>query len=432
MKQRSFHPLSMSLEPQGSQISSERKPTYQRGMVLVLLLIFVVVGWNYWLPTAEDYFNHETKPPNPPNVDFLAYYRAGQRFEQGKNPYYWGAPDLEQGNYSDYLYPPTFLPFYGQLARLDYAYARRAWIALYGLMFVTAFLSMMASLERAKRLTFLTIGLALTVSSYPLLLHIRNGQSDLLVISVVLIGMTAYWRGWRWLAALCFAVGTLLKVSPALFLITFVVFFADFAFLAAFLGLVIGLVVVSFALVSPALYWDYLVSVLPEVSHGTSYWLNQSILKFIGENPLLAKAVSVLGFLAFTLFILWLSSRFKREDKSPKHYIGSGRFIPEAVFCINLLIILIFVGKAWSMAYVWTILPSALLLTELIHRRARLWYFAVMGFGIFLMTSKVYGYIVLQSLNLIGGILVACGLTYWLISLERVLRKQDRGSSASI
>jgi hypothetical protein len=388
----------------------------QRGILLVLIVVVLIAAWNYWLPTVEDYFNMQTKPPYPPNVDFLAYYRAGERFELGQDPYYWGTPDPEEGNYSDFLYPPTFLPFFSLLARLDYDPSRLIWLGLNSLCFLAAFLSLTMAMEREKRLVFLTFGSLLVVGSYPILLHIRNGQSDLLVIGLVLIGVSAYWRGRRWVAALFFALSTLLKVSPVLFLVTFAVFMTDLAFLTIFTGLVLGIVLLSFTLVPPSLYWGYLQSVLPEVSSGTAYWLNQSLLKFFGDTPLLARGISAAGFLAFTLFAWWLRSRFDHKQRLPGDPIGSGQFVPEAVFLMNLLVILIFAGKAWSMTYVWTILPSALLLTELVYRRARRWYFALIGAGVVLMTSKVYGYVLLDSLNLVGSILVLCGLVVWLFN----------------
>jgi uncharacterized membrane protein len=416
----------MDQAPRKPHPSAENSLLSPQGMVFILLITLVVVGWNYWLPTVEDYFNLQTKPPYPPNVDFLAYYRAGERFAQGQNPYYWGEPDLELGNYSDYLYPPTYLPFYRLLSTLDYDHARHVWLALCAFGFLTAFLSMTLMLDRDKRSTFLTTGLALMIGSYPLLLHIRNGQSDLLVISLVLLGLAAYWRGRCWIAALCFALATLLKVSPALFLITFVVFLADFGFLAVFLGLIAGAVVVSFLWVPPALYWNYLLSVLPEVSRGTSYWLNQSMLKFFGEDPLLAKGISASGFVAFTLFVWWLSARIHRETKRPGIDVGTSEFTPKAVFIMNLFVILIFIGKAWSMAYVWTILPAALLLTECIHHRVRLWYFFFVGSGIFLVSSKVYGYVVLDSLNLIGSVVMVFSLALWVLHPRRILREGVR------
>jgi hypothetical protein len=399
-------------------------------MALILLVILVIVAWNYWLPTVEDYFNLQTKPPNPPNVDFLAYYRAGERFGAGQNPYYWGEPDLEQGNFSDYLYPPTVLPFFRLFSRLDYESARHVWLGLNGLSYLAAFSTMALALGREKRISFVLTGLALTIGSYPLLLHIRNGQSDLLVIGLVLIGVTTYWRERRWIAALCFALASLLKVSPALFLITFVLFFADFGFLAAFLGLIIGAVILTLPWIPHALYWDYALSVLPEVSRGTSYWLNQSLLKLVGENPSLAKMISALGILGFAIFVWRLSSRVRPEENRRRFFLGSDAFTGEAVFLMNLFVILIFVGKAWSMAYVWTILPSALLLAECIHRRARLWYLVLLGAGIFLVTSKVYGYIALDSLNLIGSVLLVCSLALWLLHPERIFPDRKQGQAS--
>jgi hypothetical protein len=58
------------------------------------------------------------------------------------------------------------------------------------------------------------------------------------------------------------------------------------------------------------------------------------------------------------------------------------------------------------MAYVWTILPSAFLLTYFLGERSKPWYLIILGVAVFLMTAKVYGFMVLDSLNLIGNLVL--------------------------
>jgi FtsH-binding integral membrane protein len=85
------------------------------------------------------------------------------------------------------------------------------------------------------------------------------------------------------------------------------------------------------------------------------------------------------------------------------------------MFFLNLLVILLFVGKAWTMAYSWTILPAALFLTLLLQMNARPVYLAAVGTGVFLITSKIYGYPVLDSLNLFGSLLLVALLVIGLL-----------------
>ena len=110
----------MSKYPTSSSPDSVASTPKNRILGVVSLILILTVGWNYWLPLAEDFFNLQTKPPSPPNVDFLAYYIAGARFERGDNPYYWVMPDPEGIVLSDYLYPPTMLPLYTLFSNMEY------------------------------------------------------------------------------------------------------------------------------------------------------------------------------------------------------------------------------------------------------------------------------------------------------------------------
>ena len=411
----------MSKQQTSSSHDSVASTPKNRILGVVSLILILTVGWNYWLPLAEDFFNLQTKPPSPPNVDFLAYYVAGARFERGDNPYYWVMPDPEGIVLSDYLYPPTMLPFYNLFSNLEYEKARHLWLFLYAFTYITAFVVLLFMVKRQFRLTFLVLGLLLTIVSYPLLFHIRNGQSDVLVISLVLVGFAAYARNYKVGSAILFALATLVKVSPVLFLIYFVLFLKDYRFLVIYC-LISGVIVLfSFLAVPINLYPDYLLNVLPQISSGTSYWLNQSILKIIASNESLARLISIIGFGIFALFTWLLSRKFEAIDKAPRSLLAEGEFVSEALFLMNLLVVLLFAGKAWSMAYVWTILPSALLLTYLLHTRTKTWYLVVVSIAIFLLTSKVYGFPVLDSLNLLGNFILTSCLATLLLKRERVM-----------
>lgn len=413
----------MSKYPTRSSHDSVTSTPKNRIIGIVSLILILAVGWNYWLPLAEDFFNLQTKPPSPPNVDFLAYYVAGSRFERGDNPYYWVMPDPEGIVLSDYLYPPTMLPFYNLFSNLEYEKARHLWLFLYAFSYITAFVVLLFMVRRQFRLTFLVLGLLLTIVSYPLLLHIRNGQSDVLVISLVLVGFAAYARNFKVGSAILFALATLVKVSPVLFLIYFVLFLKDYRFLIIYCLISAVIVLFSFIAVPINLYPDYLLNVLPQISSGTSYWLNQSILKIIASHESLARLISIIGFGIFALFAWLLSRKFEAIDKAPRASLAEGEFVSEGLFLMNLLVVLLFAGKAWSMAYVWTILPSALLLTYLLHTRTKTWYLVVVSIAIFLLTSKVYGFPVLDSLNLLGNFILISCLATLLLKRERVMER---------
>lgn len=378
----------------------ERAPGFslklnQPALVVGAVLLLVVL-WNFWLPFAQDYFNQVTKATLPPNVDFYAYFTAGQRFNAGANPYYYGEAQPGSALISEYLYPPTFLPLVGALARLPYDAARTLWLGLYALVYLAAFTALAMGLPRAERLTFAGLGALLTATSFPLLLHIRNGQADVLVIGLALLSFSLYGRGKRGASALLLALAGLLKVSPLLLLIYYLLYLRDWRYTLAVLAAGVGLAGISLLAVPFHYYPEYVMYILPVVSGGTGYYLNQSLLKYLADNPLLAQGVSAAGLGLFALFAGWAGSQQRRADG----------FETTAAFILNLLVILVFQGKAWSMAYVWAILPCALVLTYLLHHAAKPWQLLAAGAASALMVAKIYGYPPLDSLNLLGALVM--------------------------
>ncbi len=388
----------------------ERKPFItlqppQRLAAVAGAVLLLAVVWNFWLPFAQDYYNQVTKPPLPPNVDFFAYFTAGQRFNDGANPYYYGDAQPGSALISEYLYPPTFLPFFGALARLPYDAARGLWLGLYALVYLAAFAALAAVRPPEERATFIGLGVLLSATSFPLLLHIRNGQADMLVIGLVLLSYSLYGRGRKTVSALLLALAGVLKVSPFVLLLFFALYLRDWRYVLYTLLAGAGLALLSLAVVPFHYYPEYVTYILPVVSGGTGYYLNQSILKYLAGSPLAAQIVSGVGLAAFGIYAGWAGQRRR----------CNAGFGATAMFTLNLLAILVFQGKAWSMAYVWMILPAALVLAHLLHRPARTWQLLLAGGASFLMVSKIYGYPPLDSLNLFGALLMGAllvGMTW--------------------
>jgi hypothetical protein len=393
--------------------------TTRRWSIVLGLSMAVVIGWNYWLPIAKDFYNlvtaaDENRQYALRNVDFFAYYNAGVRFEKGENPYFYGEP--VQGNFSDYIYPPTLLPLYGLISNLEYDHARFLWLVLYFTVYAFSFAILLFAARKEDRLILFAFGLVLTTTSFPLLMHIHNGQSDVLVISMVLIGYVAYIRGFKTISAFLFASATLTKVSPVLFFIYFVLFLKDYRFLLRFCLAAVGMILISLLTVPYGLYTSYLFQVLPEIGKGTNNWLNQSIVKYVpASQGWLAQGISLAGFVLFGLFAWWLSKHYPSSQRIPGKTLGTEHHLSESVFFLNILVILVFSGKAWSMAYVWTILPAALLVTQLIESHPKTWFLVLICAAVFLLISKVYGYPILDSLNLWGSIILSTLLVIRLV-----------------
>ncbi len=379
---------------------------------MLVLLVMAVFGWNYWLPMAQDFFNHvtpanENRPSDLQNIDFHAYYSAGQRFRSGSDPYSWGKD--AQGNplVSDYIYPPTLLPVFGLIARLSYNQARTLWLVLYALAYLLVLGRMTLAFEKGKRFLFLSLAILLTLASFPLLDHILTGQADIFVICLILGSFLTYRAGGRIPAAVLLALATVLKVSPVFLLIYFVLFLRDWRFLIWYAGAVLLLLAASLLVVPFSYYTNYIFQTLPEVSKGTAAYLNQSLLRYLSFSPGFARLISFGGLACLAVLMAVIGKRYSPAERQPARVLGGDNFPSELAFILNLGWTLIFVGKAWPATYVWLILPSAWLVTGLLAHRAKPAVLAVVILAVFLVTAKNYGYPFLESLNLCGNLLLS-------------------------
>lgn len=99
---------------------------------ILLLLLLVLIGWNYWLHSAWELYNKATRTDSGElyNVDFFAYYNAGSRFLNNDNPYFWGKDAQNNPIFSDFIYPPPVLPLFSLLSRIPYDLARLIWLII--------------------------------------------------------------------------------------------------------------------------------------------------------------------------------------------------------------------------------------------------------------------------------------------------------------
>jgi hypothetical protein len=375
---------------------------------ILFLLLIVLICWNYWLHSAWEMYNtvSQTNAGKLHNVDFFAYYNAGSRFLGNDNPSFWGKDAQNNPIISDFIYPPTVLPFFSLLSRIPYNLARLVWLIAYGLSFAGILGWMVMSFAPEWRDVFLMLSLTLTLASFPLLSHIEHGQVDIYIISLILASFLSYARKNRLLAAILLAVATLIKVSPGFLLLYFVIFRRDFRFLLMYIGSLVTMLVFSLLFVPIGWYLDYVRYVLPQVGKGSSFWLNQSILKYLTFSPGIAQAAGITG-LGLLAFVIWLiSRRYSAEERKSVLPLGNSGSISELVFILNLAGILIFLGRAWVAAYVWLIIPSAWLVIILLTRRIKLPWLGGIGAGIALVMAKVYGFPILDSLNMWGGIIL--------------------------
>ena len=378
---------------------------------VLLLLLLAVIGWNFWLISARDMYNTATQTDSGPlhNVDFFAYYNAGARFLNGSDPYFWGKDAQDHPIISDFIYPPPTLPVFSLLPHIPYERARLAWLIAYSLAYALILGWMAHAFAPGWRDIFLFFGLAFSLASFPLLSHIEHGQIDIFIICLILACYLAYARKHRLLAAILLAVATMIKVSPGFLMIYFLLFRRDLRFLLMYVASLVVMAAVSLFFVPLGWFVDYVRYVLPEVGKGDSFWLNQSLLKYLSSYPALSRVAGIGGLGLLALVIWFISRRYKADERMPAFPLGTGGIISELVFILNLSGVLIFLGRAWVAAYVWLILPSAWLVIIILSRRIRLAWVLALGAGIGLVLAKVYGFPLLDSLNTWGAfILTAC------------------------
>lgn len=387
---------------------------------IIILFATALLAWNYWLPAAEDMFNHITYSDRNgttemlKNVDFFVYHHAGMRFVNGDNPYFFGRD--EQGNLmiSGYHYPPVFLPVFGLFALLQYDSARLLWLVLYSLSYFVVLGIMARSMPSGWRFTFLVAGVLLSMAAYPLLGHILTGQADVFIMVLILGSFLAHASNHKLLSASLLAIGTVLKVTPIFLLAYFVLFLRDFRYLWFYITAVIAVIVVSLFFVPVKYFTDYLFTVLPEVTKGTPAILNQSLISYFSFSVFLERLISIGGMIALAILTWFLGAFFSSTKRSPTRPLASGNFRNEVVFILCLTWVLIFHGGAWPYTYVWLILPSAWLFIGLVHLRVQPIYLIFIGMGIFLILAKDYAIPGLNKLNLWGSILLTVTLLFGL------------------
>jgi hypothetical protein len=121
------------------------------------------------------------------------------------------------------------------------------------------------------------------------------------------------------------------------------------------------------------------------------------------------------------VFYLYISRRRVRQYSSASKL--DERVVADAVFLLNLLAILLFTSRSWHMNFVWMILPMTMLLSEFIQR-AKLWFTISLGLSFALINAVIFEDPLLDSLNMIGGLLSLGLIAWFLLSPKLVIRIQ--------
>ena len=397
----------------------------RRTIAVLLVLLATAIAASYWVEIVSNAFNDVDPIVHVPNYDFFQYYAGGHNWNLGLDPYtnhpgVAGAishPRFDTPQISGYIYPPTLLPVYGALAHYSYDDARRAWLAIT----LSAFALLVAValwVTPGRRLEVLGVTVLLTMASYPFIYHVHNGQADLVASAFAISGVSALsaLAGLAVGGAARLAIAT--KVTPVLLLAVMVVYFRDWrlALKALLCGVVLG--AASLAWVHVGLYRVFLFTTLPSIAVSDPSRFNQTVLRFWWQYPLVLKAASALGYCAL-LFLAYVASRNRRRAPFGADSGDQQRRERYAVLLLAVLFMLFFSPLAWQMAYVWTLVPLALVLTARPpegHPAA----VVTMGVAAALLCSRIFDVRVLDLLNVLGAAVAIIALMRWYLPLEPV------------
>jgi hypothetical protein len=395
-----------------------------RTICILLLLLAALLAVNFWVPIIHSTFDDTASGVGVPQHDFYQYFAGGHNWDLGLDPYLNHPgdaqaihnPRLHFPNISGYIYPPTVLPLMGALAHYPYDAARTIWLAL-NAGFFALLIAAAVFVSTGRRLEVLTACVLLTLVSFPFLYHVHEGQIDMIVAALTISAFLLYprWHGWPSAALLAVAIAT--KVSPVLILAVMVAYFRDWRFLLKTLACGAAAFAVSLAFVDFALYREYVVKILPTIAGSDPSRYNQTPLRFWYQYPNVVRVASLLGDAA-TVFLAWVAGRNSGRLSDGDRLVDTGTE-RNAVLLLAVLLMLLFSPLAWQMAYVWPIVPAALLLVAPSpggRQKAVL----LLGFAAVLLGMRTWPYRVLDMTNIIGcGVGAICLLLYYL-PLERV------------
>jgi hypothetical protein len=203
-----------------------------------------------------------------------------------------------------------------------------------------------------------------------------------------------------------------------------VAYHRDWRLLAKTVVAGLALIALSLAVVSPALYGEYVSAVLPQASGGNPFFHNQSLLRGWSHLDVWAKYASLGGY-ALVVAAAAVAGHIRppnRDEAGLRSLTGSSL----QLLVLSVMGVLLFSPLSWRMAFVWAVVPMTLVLAAAPWRGAR-WQYALAAAGTVLMCLPVWDAPVLDSLETIGAVLAAAGVLAALLS-----NKADRAVATGI
>jgi hypothetical protein len=406
---------------------SNGRPDWYKWNVL-LLIICLWIGWHYWVyafisSTPFSLLGAQGLPPPRYGTDFYGDYLAVKSWLSHGNPY------VANSQPTSFIYAPTSLPFYAVFTLIPFESASQLWVVASLSFFVVGLLGLALTLHDDRRWVYVSLALLLFLTSYPLLVNFQLGQNDLLLAGLVILSLACERLNLRFLSAGLLSIATILKGPAVLLLIYFVLFRRDLQYLIRFLVSTLLIVGASLLVVPVSLYSYWTWNVLPTFSTAISLNTDPSFLLYPNESVIgllvlahlsqITLAVSVTAWVLFGVFSVWVTSK--------KILSGHGLLRADAMFLMNILVILLFSPRNTIYPYVGVMLPLALFLSALLIEQVNLSYLTLVAFATLLLNSVLspnFLYTpILLPLELIGGLILIISLIPIFICPSLIFKK---------
>jgi alpha-1,2-mannosyltransferase len=312
-----------------------------------------------------------------------------------------------------FIYPPFFSVVMKPLAYLPFDSAFIAWkIIMVLLLGVAVMLSLKLGGIPIGRKLALMLGVGL-FSYYPLGDSLFMGQIDCLILFLLAASVWLLAKNQPLVSALCFAIATLLKLTPVLAIPLFL-FHRRWKWLGAYAAWMACLFIVSVNQAGWAMHRQFWQAVMPTISCGSPACQNSSLVAYVQqlylrEAPSVAPvtipphACAVSRLVAFAVYSLLLV-RFYRRPRD-------GELVRDLVLMV--LIELAVSPIAWWHDYTMALLPFLYLWCTIPKKRdgALIALFVIVG-------TNIVGYSLLLTENHMAQLLLAAivpGLTLTLV-----------------
>jgi hypothetical protein len=297
-------------------------------------------------------FARASAPPSVKRgVDFSAYYLAGKVLDESPGQSIYDLPLFADGRLNlnvenadssrwhadavrfgvpfsaPYIYPPFFAVAMKPLARLTFAKAYAVWTVMTVLAVVAAVLLTLSVAGVRVSGTIVAMLGACVLSYYPLWDNLFFGQISGVILFLFAAGIWLLTRKRDLGSALCFAVATMIKLTPIM-VVPVLVIHRRWRWLAAYAAWCAALLGGAVWQAGWAAYAEFLHKALPSMSCGAPVCQNTSVVAFVqeiflGRVPLSAHpsetipagACAVSRWVALGIYLLMLGRCFvKRRD----------------------------------------------------------------------------------------------------------------------